>query len=464
MNSLRHGNRLLLVSLFASACLTAFANAQDGSEVAVCDETLACTSVSWQQQAVQYADRMSRVQWTPVAEGMPRQRRGDFRQGSTYTGVPYSNQTYDGQTIGRSIGFEIYLKTFLAAVQNPKSVLYTERVPVSEDAAKPYYGMVCSSFTSYALQCGLQFVARQHVPHGGVVSGPERSGVQPVQPQSAQAAEVGDIIYTPPTGQHVEIVTEITRDDQGEVTHVRVIDSAPPTTRIRNHTAADFETHISSRGRGLYRITDLDQWRQDNRAETFLFPNYVEDMNEAAINRVLLLDHGDWVPYFRDQPVKINVMDRDSQGVRRLVIRRGDEVVEDMELSDLGVVERRFSTCGDYTAYCVMEDGSLSQACEFAVCDLDFQLSAKEVTTDQPWHLEFTACHMTPIYVYLSSAANPYGRYHVLISDRDREMGRVTIPAGLLQPEDLGVVRVRLFGENPYGRLHRQETIQVVDR
>ena len=71
--------------------------------------------------------------------------------------------------------------------------------------------------------------------------------------------------------------------------------------------------------------------------------------------------------------------------------------------------------------------------------------------------------NMNVIYVYLRSVANRHGLYHVVVSDRDREKGRVTIPAGLLQAADTGALRVRLFGENRYGRLHRQKTITVVE-
>ncbi len=81
-------------------------------------ENHALPSVSWQEQAVAYARILSQVQWTPVAEGMPRQWRVTFQKGAVYMGVPYSNQTYQGRTLGRSIGFEIFLKTFLAAVEN----------------------------------------------------------------------------------------------------------------------------------------------------------------------------------------------------------------------------------------------------------------------------------------------------------------------------------------------------------
>lgn len=79
---------------------------------------------AWQEQAVEYARIMSRVKWTPVAGGMPNRRGGAFEEGTEYTGVPYSSV----KAVGRCIGFDIYLKTFLAAVENPESVLYTENL------------------------------------------------------------------------------------------------------------------------------------------------------------------------------------------------------------------------------------------------------------------------------------------------------------------------------------------------
>src|SRR6056297_4337576 len=78
-------------------------------------------SSAWREQSVEYARIMSRVKWTPVANGMPK-RGGQFTAGKEYTGVPYSSVKH----VGRYIGFDIFLKTFLAAVENPQSVLYGE--------------------------------------------------------------------------------------------------------------------------------------------------------------------------------------------------------------------------------------------------------------------------------------------------------------------------------------------------
>lgn len=410
-------------------------------------------AVAWQEKSIEYARIMSRVKWTPVADGMPR-RGGQFIAGEEYTGVPYSSVKH----VGRYIGFDIFLKTFLAAVENPKSVLYTENLYGEVSNAECYYGKVCSSYTSYALQCGIWYVSKLHGPRF-------RDGVALVERRSAQAARAGDVIYTPPArkngGSHVELVTEVVRDEDGKVTHVRVEESRPQTTSNTLRSAAAFDSHLSSRRRELYRITDLDAWRGDNKAESFLFPNYEDDSATPQINRVLLLDRGDWVAYAQGQPVKFNIMDRDGQGVRRLVIQRGDKVVEEIELAGKGVVERSFDTCGDYTAHCVMKDGSLSQACEFAVCELDFRLPSAEIARGKPWEIELTTDNMNAIIVYFKNSADGYDEHNVFITAADRKAGKVTVPADVTQKGN--TLQVWVIGENRYGRLKKRRDIKVTD-
>ena len=406
---------------------------------------------AWQSKAVDYARIMSRVKWTPVAEGMPK-RGGSFEAGKEYTGVPYSSVKAEG----RYIGFDIFLKTFLAAVENPKSVLYTENLKGRVTNAECYYGKVCSSYTSYALQCGIWYVSRLHGPE-------HRDGIVQVESQSAQSARVGDVIFTPPPkkggGSHIEIVTDITRDQNGRATHVRVEESSPQTTRNTNRSAKAFNAHLASRDKKLYRITDLDAWRGPNKAESFLFPNYAEDSATPEINRVLLLDRGDWVPYFKGQPVKFNVMDRDSKGVKALVIKRGDQVVEEIPLSGRGVVERAFDSCGDYTAHCVMRDGSCSAACEFAVCALDFTAPKDNIPLGEPWELRLSSDNLKPIIVHLNNGHNGYAHRNVFITDEDRRKGRVVIPGDLItEPAD---IQIWLFGENRYGRLKKRRDVRL---
>lgn len=407
----------------------------------------------WQEAAVEYAHIMSGVKWTPVAGGMPKRSGGYFEEGTQYTGVPYSSV----KAVGRCIGFDISLKTFLAAVANPHSVLYTENLAGKVSNAAPYYGKVCSSFTSYALQCAVPYRSSHH--------GPEfRTGVVLVEPQAAEAARPGDVVYTPPAkvnaGSHVELVTGVEHRG-GRVTAVRVEDSWPPTTRNLLRDASDFNSHISSRGRRLYRITDFDAWRGQNKAQSFLFPNHGEDSSTPTINRVLLLDRGDWVPYFKDQAVKVNVMDKDSRGVQSLVVKRGDRVVEQIAVRRRGVIERWFSFCGDYTAQCVMNDGSLSPACEFAVCDLGLSLPAESPKRNEQWEIKFTADNLNVITVQLMNPKPPYRRYSRWLAEEERRSGRVAVPSDAVR--EAGVVQVWVIGENKYGRLTKEREIAIVE-
>jgi len=446
-------SRLILlscsVSLIGLIGLCKFAPAEDQTGGATVGET----SGRWQERAAQSARILSQVKWSPIAETMPERRGGYFEKGKQYTGVPYSSV----KSVGRCIGFDISLRTFLAAVENPHSVLYTKNLKGKVSNAACYYGAVCSTYTSYALGCGIPEVSRRYGPH---VS----QGVIQVESQSAQLAEVGDIIYTPYTtvssGSHVEIVTAVKRNDQGEVTSVRVEESRPLTTKTTDYTPAKFNAHLAARNKQLLRVIDREAWRVDNRAESFLFPNPEADAESPEINRTLLLDLGDWVPYQKGEVVKFHVMDRDKQGVKSLVIERNGELVEEIPLEGLGIIERTFEQTGDYTAHVVRPDDSKSQACQFAVCDLTLDLPTGSVSLDKEWEVKFSSENIHLIAVHLWNESDSYGRHSLFLTDEQRRQGGVKIPAETM--EKPGSLQVWLIGEHPLGRLKLKKNIPLV--
>ena len=431
--------------MITAACLCGGLRAADSSGSPV--------SADWQTAAAENARILSQVKWTPVADTLPNRKGGFFEKGKEVTGVPYSSVRSEG----RYIGFDIALRTFLAAVENPRSVLYTENFTGKIANAAGYYGSVCSAYTSYALGCGFPEVSRRY--------GPEISqGIQLVQPQSAQGAQVGDVIYTPhatdSSGSHVEIITAVTRDKEGRVTSVRVEESRPPSTQVTDRSVLNFNAHLASRNKQLFRVTDRDVWRGANSAERLRFPNFELDATPPAINRTLLLDLGDWVPYQKGTPVKFNVMDRDQRGVKTLVIRRGDSVVEEIALDGPGLHERRYDTCGDYTAHVIHSDGTPSAACEFAVCDLDLRLPGDSLSLGKEWKVGFASEHMDVIAVYLWNSADSYGRHPLFVTEQQRKAGSLTIPADLLKKS--GTLQVWLIGEHALGRLKLRKDIPMV--
>ncbi|MDD3524663.1 MAG: hypothetical protein PHQ41_08225 [Candidatus Cloacimonetes bacterium] len=406
---------------------------------------------TWQNRAVDLARIMSQLKWEPVANGIPIRGRGEFKADTAYTGVPYSNGGWDG----RMIGFDIYLKTFLAAVENPLSVLYTIDLRGQRSNSAAFYGTVCSGYTSYALQLAMQIGSSWYGPH-------HREGIEPAQPQSAQGTKIGDVLWS---RGHVEIVTQVTTTPDGTATHVRVEDSWPPTTRTKDYTATAFDSYLTQRQATLYRITDHDAWRGENRAERFLFPNFTMDAETATINRILLLDLGDWVAYRKDHPVIFNIMDRDNHGVKALVIKREGKPVEHIPLDGRGIVERTFTRSGDYTAHCIMKDGTSSQACEFSVCTIDTIPVTAPIVLGQPWEIEFHAENMNAIHVLIAKEgdpdySDPVAPYSIWLNDEHRRQGRVIVPADALSRA--GKSSISVTGENRYGRLRNRHVIDVV--
>lgn len=408
---------------------------------------------SWQKRVAAHAGLLSSVKWTPVADTLPTRKGGFFEKGIEYVGIPYSSVRSEG----RNIGFDIALRTFLAAVENPSSVIYTENLSGKVPNAAAYYGSVCSAYTSYALGCGFPEVSRRY--------GPEiKTGVVRVHPQSAHEAQVGDVIYTPhatkTSGSHVEIITDVKRDQDGRVRSVRVEESRPPTTRITDRTAANLDAHLAERNKQLFRIANPDAWRGDNRAESLRFPNFKLDAEPPTINRALLLDLGDWVPYQKTSPVKFNVMDRDHRGVKALVIRRGGEVVEEIAIDGPGLHERRFDICGDYTADVIHTDGTSSTACEFAVCDLELSLPSDHISIGNDWQVNFKAENMDVIAVYLWNSDDSYGRHPLFLTPEQQAAGTLTIAGELLNMP--GTLQVWLIGEHHLGRLKLRKDIPLV--
>lgn len=251
----------------------------------------------------------------------------------------------------------------------------------------------------------------------------------------------------------------MTKDSAGKVISVRVEESRPPTTATTERSAAAFNAHLASRNKQLFRITDREAWRGSNRSEPLLFPNYEADAVKPTINRALLLDLGDWVPYQKGKPVKFNVMDRDQRGVKSLLIRRGDKVIEEFALNGPGLHERTFDTCGDYTAQVIHTDGKPSQACEFAVCDLQLTLPKEKAPMKGNWQAHFTTENIKPIIIYLWNDADSHGRHPLFLTDEQHRTGSLTIPTNLLKKP--GKLRAWLIAEHKLGRLKLRKDIVI---
>lgn len=379
---------------------------------------------------------------------MPAPIAGTYTKDQQYTGLPYSSTKH----VGRAIGEEIFFKTFVAALANPLSVLYTENLSeygdLDPDNATTYYGVVCSKLTSYGLKNGTSVLSRFHGPEDpgdpdnrrGVIVMHELTATD--YDISVTPPRVGDIMWYM---GHTRMITGVTKPQGGAVTKVEISESTRDTARTTTRTATQFESALNGEDPeyGLLRIVDFDAWRGDNKS--WLFPDF--DREIPTINSVLLLDRGDWVPYTADQPVKINILDSDAE---TLVVSKAGQILERIALSGTGVIERTLTDPGQYTAHCIMSDGSASQACEFAIVATSITV-ASSIDASTDFDVSWSVTNATPRFVFVRCLDDITKRYFYFLGDADRAAGKITIPGG--DVNYTGAAWIVVVSENELGRV-----------
>lgn len=157
---------------------------------------------SWGQlNAVNTALQQCRIKWTTTNSGMPSAQNS----GMTKTGLPYSSASMEDGYIGISVS--IY--TFMCAVKNPNSVLYTEES--KGYTGTDYYGTVCTTVPSSAWNLPCIVTTRAFPYFEGVTKKPNFIDLQ-----------LGDMILS---STHAKFITGIIKDEYGRIAYVKASES-----------------------------------------------------------------------------------------------------------------------------------------------------------------------------------------------------------------------------------------------
>ena len=196
------------------------------------------------------AKQMSDIKYT-AKSAYPNNSGATGGTSGEHTGLPYSSV----KELFTYIGFNVSLKTFMTAVNNPHSMFYTEDIAASPRSNSDYgfsyngtncgtyFGTVCSSFVCYAYGIPMPYATNAFSSlfknNGSLIE---------LKEQSAQGVHLMDMILW--TG-HAGIVTSVRRDSYGNVTNVEVSDSATPNIRKRSLTATQFNGILADGGNTL---------------------------------------------------------------------------------------------------------------------------------------------------------------------------------------------------------------------
>ncbi len=209
-------------------------------------------------------------------------------------GLPYSSVRMTEKYIGWNISYE----TFLSALKNPESVIYTRQLKDAPGrGCNCWYGVVCSMFVSYALDLPYRTVCNAWIP---------MPTIHPVDTEKLENIRLCDIVLN--WKRHVAIVTDILRDVDGNVHKIEVSESVMPITESKWYTPEEFRNHWFGDGFAVYRYDKVD-------SVTYT-PNpwvHVEgdpDLPRPEINTSLMLNFGNRANYrIEDEPVEISVFE-----------------------------------------------------------------------------------------------------------------------------------------------------------
>ena len=208
------------------------------------------------RNALKRAERLVKMRWVPVnwlphnvginAPNAPYNRAEAWevpfrpQQGMVYSSA---------RAVEKFIGFNVSLETFMTALSDPKSVLYTRNLyGTGGHGMGCYYGIVCSCFVSTVLNMPYRIPCD---------SWPTYPGVQELSWEDLDSLKLCDIVLNPRS--HITIITDIQRDEKGHVRFVTVSESTQPFCVAKMYTPEEMRGYFKARGFRLFRKEDLGE-------------------------------------------------------------------------------------------------------------------------------------------------------------------------------------------------------------
>ena len=273
------------------------------------------------------AKQFCTIPWTTTNSGMPNGRSGTLAKGQTVVGLPYSSASVEDGYIG--IGVTLY--TFMTALHNPRSVLYTEESKGYTGFA--YYGTVCTSLVcaAWGLPCLITTVA---FPKTDIVVSKAKSEIQ-----------LGDMLLS---GSHAKLITGIVRDSNGTITNVQVSESTYDHCIENSYQtySAFLSSHTAYTVYRYKKIDDADSYvpspffsLADEETQSFDYPD-------------IMTAFGDRVSRKKGTDIPINVLSSDGYSsisvYKNGVLTETKSTLADFTISapDVGVYEVRMTGNG----------------------------------------------------------------------------------------------------------------------
>lgn len=315
------------------------------------DEAISSGRLNAQKKAYQMTDIVFTPKDTLKASKI-------YEPGIKYTGVVYSSvkeiETYVGECVS--------LYTYMTAINNPRSKIYTEeidkypyhgKVPVK---CRAYYGTVCSGFVSYVLGISPRLDAYDFA----------KSELMEQVDTIPETLQIGDVLWR---SKHVALVSDIIYDnEENRVANIEICECTRAKGCTRYLVSREGFAKKMNNFERIYRYKDI--YKNQTYQAT---PEFVAVGDETPVsfsyNNELGLDKGDKSNYMEGDSVIINIF-RDYDYLE--IYKDGsffEQIPSNADLHDIVLKDLPY---GNYQAK-IVYNGGLSDVVSWIVVDATIQ-------------------------------------------------------------------------------------------
>lgn len=209
--------------------------------------------------------QLGKIKWTPKAD--VRSGEGLNEAGVEVTGIPYTSpKEYE-----KFVGLDVSIHTFMTAVNDIHSLMYTEKIGEGESASAYgityhgvnctcYFGTVCSGLTSTATGLKTGVSSWDYIT--------DHELFEELKNQDVRNLVVGDVLSEP---GHCSIITKVARFPDGSMRTLELDEHLAP-IRFKNYNIRDLNDRTAFQEGVWCRVKDLSG-NTDYKASPFILVN-----------------------------------------------------------------------------------------------------------------------------------------------------------------------------------------------
>ena len=250
--------------------------------------------------------------------------------GVEYTGFPYSSNEVSNMFLCENITFE----TYLSALANPDSVLYTKDLYAYRNGSS-YYGIVCNGLVRYAYGINhMRYNTKYWMDIPGMVE------VAPVGQHKVEDLKLADSLHGSNSAvNHNALITDILRDENGEIVMVEVSEALYPTCRRRKFTVEDYYKEFGKN----YRVARYEYLESIPPVD-----EYYDDILNSDLDKVtpaIAVDYGHKSNIPEGSEIVISSF---AEGKNTVQIIKDGKLIEEVKVDGYTKITRT-PECGYYT-------------------------------------------------------------------------------------------------------------------